>query len=207
MLNITRVFYLVSVLIVVSLALLAYEYFNMRRNSIRINEATQTLVRDTRLATQVRSYTDDLTNMARSYAATGNPRFKDHYEQIIAIKDGKQDRPAEYFNVHWDFLNAGHPVPNPETTPAQAFMDILKGKDVDFTEEELKIAEEFLQESAQLAEIERAAMKMADDGDRAGAIEAYREVLRLMKEDWGIVSGEEREAVERAIRKLQYSAG
>ena len=40
-------------------------------------------------------------------------------------------------------------------------------------------------------------------GDRAGAIEAYREVLRLMKEDWGIVSGEEREAVERAIRKLQ----
>ena len=40
-------------------------------------------------------------------------------------------------------------------------------------------------------------------GDREGAIEAYREVLRLMKEDWGIVSGEEREAVERAIRKLQ----
>ena len=39
-------------------------------------------------------------------------------------------------------------------------------------------------------------------GDRAGAIEAYREVLRLLKEDWGIVSGEEREAVERAIRKL-----
>ena len=40
-------------------------------------------------------------------------------------------------------------------------------------------------------------------GDREGAIEAYREVLRLLKEDWGIVSGEEREAVERAIRKLQ----
>lgn len=40
-------------------------------------------------------------------------------------------------------------------------------------------------------------------GDREGAIEAYREVLRLLKEDWGIVSGEEREAVERAIGKLQ----
>ena len=40
-------------------------------------------------------------------------------------------------------------------------------------------------------------------GDREGAIEAYREVLRLLKEDWGIVSGEEREALERAIRKLQ----
>ena len=40
-------------------------------------------------------------------------------------------------------------------------------------------------------------------GDKAGAIAAYREQLRLLAEDWGIVSGEEREQVERAIRKLQ----
>ena len=40
-------------------------------------------------------------------------------------------------------------------------------------------------------------------GDKAGAVAAYREALRLMREDWGIVSGEEREAVERAIQKLQ----
>ena len=40
-------------------------------------------------------------------------------------------------------------------------------------------------------------------GDKAGAIAAYREVLRLMKEEWGIISGEEREEIERAIRRLQ----
>ena len=40
-------------------------------------------------------------------------------------------------------------------------------------------------------------------GDKAGAIEAYREELRLLREDWGIVSGEVREEVERAIQKLQ----
>ena len=40
-------------------------------------------------------------------------------------------------------------------------------------------------------------------GDREGAIAAYREVLRLLREDWGIVSGETRDEVERAIRKLQ----
>ena len=39
-------------------------------------------------------------------------------------------------------------------------------------------------------------------GDREGAIAAYREELRLMREEWGIVSGEEREEVERAIRAL-----
>ena len=39
-------------------------------------------------------------------------------------------------------------------------------------------------------------------GDRVGAIEAYREQLRLLREEWGIISGPEREAVERAIQKL-----
>ena len=40
-------------------------------------------------------------------------------------------------------------------------------------------------------------------GDKAGAVEAYREVLHLMKEEWGIISGEECEEVERAIKRLQ----
>ena len=40
-------------------------------------------------------------------------------------------------------------------------------------------------------------------GDKAGAVAAYREQLRLMREDWGIVSGEALEEVERSIQKLQ----
>ena len=40
-------------------------------------------------------------------------------------------------------------------------------------------------------------------GDQAGAIAAYQEELRLLQEEWGIVSGETREAVERAISRLQ----
>lgn len=43
-------------------------------------------------------------------------------------------------------------------------------------------------------------------GDRKGAIEAYREKLRLLSEEWGIVSGMEREETERAIRRLQADA-
>ena len=40
-------------------------------------------------------------------------------------------------------------------------------------------------------------------GDKAGAIAAYREELRLQREEWGIISGEEHDEVERAIQKLQ----
>ena len=40
-------------------------------------------------------------------------------------------------------------------------------------------------------------------GDKEGAVSAYREVLRLQREEWGIVSGEERDEVEWAIQRLQ----
>lgn len=40
-------------------------------------------------------------------------------------------------------------------------------------------------------------------GDKAGAAAAYREVLRLQREEWGIVSGEMHDEVERAIQRLQ----
>ena len=40
-------------------------------------------------------------------------------------------------------------------------------------------------------------------GDKAGAVSAYREQLRLMREEWGIISGEECDEVERAIHRLQ----
>ena len=40
-------------------------------------------------------------------------------------------------------------------------------------------------------------------GDKDGAIAAYREILHLLREEWGIVSGEECEKVERAISRLQ----
>lgn len=40
-------------------------------------------------------------------------------------------------------------------------------------------------------------------GDKAGAVLAYQEVLRILSEEWGIVSGEVRDEVDRAIQKLQ----
>ena len=40
-------------------------------------------------------------------------------------------------------------------------------------------------------------------GDKTGAIAAYREQLRLMREEWGIAGGEDYAQVERSIHKLQ----
>ena len=171
MLNLTRAFYVVVGLALLSLAALGYEYFNMRQNAIRINEATRIMIRDQQLAVQLRSSTDDLTTMARSYAATGLKKFKDHYEAIVAIREGKQERPEEYYNTYWDYLNADKPVPNPALAPARAFIDIIKDPTSGFTNEEEKLAEKVLEESGNLSVFEREAFKLAEAGNHAAAIE------------------------------------
>ena len=40
-------------------------------------------------------------------------------------------------------------------------------------------------------------------GDRAGAVASYKEVLRLLRDEWGIVSGKACEEIERAIHRVQ----
>ena len=40
-------------------------------------------------------------------------------------------------------------------------------------------------------------------GDRAGAVASYKEVLRLLRDERGIVSGEACKEIERAIHRVQ----
>ena len=49
MLNLTRAFYVVIALIAVALVILGSQYVSMRQNAIRINHATNIMVRDQQL--------------------------------------------------------------------------------------------------------------------------------------------------------------
>ena len=40
-------------------------------------------------------------------------------------------------------------------------------------------------------------------GDKNGAIEAYNEALRILRDEWGIVKGEELDTIERAVARLK----
>ncbi|MEB0137446.1 MULTISPECIES: EAL domain-containing protein [unclassified Undibacterium] len=47
------------------------------------------------LSDELRQSSADLTRLARSYVATGDPVYKRSYHDILAIREGKQARPAE----------------------------------------------------------------------------------------------------------------
>ena len=47
--------------------------------------------------------------MVRTYVVTGDP-YKQHYQEILDIRDGRKPRPAAYPYVYWDLVLADGPV-------------------------------------------------------------------------------------------------
>lgn len=53
------------------------------------------------LADSVRQSSNDLTNMVRLYAASGNPLYRSYYDQLLAIRAGTAPRPRDYDSSFW----------------------------------------------------------------------------------------------------------
>jgi diguanylate cyclase (GGDEF)-like protein/PAS domain S-box-containing protein len=71
------------------------------------------------VADELRQASDDLTRMARSFIATGNPIYKQSYQAIIAIAEGKLPRPKDYTNSYWELALVGK---QPQATEAPMSM-------------------------------------------------------------------------------------
>lgn len=142
------------------------------------------------LADELRHSSDDLTRMVRSYVATSNPRFKQHYQEILEIRDGTRPRPLEPENVYWDL------VLDEDTRPrgfgdAISFMELCQR--AGFRAEELLKLTEAKTASDALTKTEFGAMAIVEaatpveDGDRLRAVRMlqdaeYREAkARIMR--------------------------
>ena len=57
------------------------------------------------LADNLRQTSDDLTLMARLHAITGDPLYREYFDEILDIRNGDAPRPANYFGVpYWDIV-------------------------------------------------------------------------------------------------------
>lgn len=68
----------------------------------QIDRANEIRAQTDQLADELHQSSDDLTRMVRSYVATSNPTYKQHFQDIIAIRDGNKPRPLDYGNDYWD---------------------------------------------------------------------------------------------------------
>lgn len=127
------------------------------------------------LADELRQTSDDLTKMVRIYVETGDVRYKNYYQLILDIRDGKRPRPLGYQKIYWDFVLAHEHVPEPGTGQSIALLDLMRQSD--FTEEEFRKLEVAKTSSDALSKLERQAMQLLDDPGAELAVRQARASL------------------------------
>jgi signal transduction histidine kinase len=131
-------------------------YYSSERSIDRANARRyQSLV----LAHELRQTSDDLTRMVRSFVATGDPRYRQWFGDILAIRDGRLPLPPNYPRIYWDFLTAGIEPPGGRGTAARSLL--ARMKDAGFTDREFALVRVAKQRSDALALTETRAMELA----------------------------------------------
>ena len=143
-----------AALIVVMLAFGAYVYAEKQ-----IDSANESRIQSYLLADELRQSSDDLTRMVRTYVTTGDPRYKQHYQEILAIRDGKQPRPLDYQNIYWDLVLADQPRPR-ANGPTVSLLERMR--QAGFTEAEFALLKQAKANSDALTRTEFAAMALIE---------------------------------------------
>jgi len=123
------------------------------------------------LADQLRQSSDDLTKFVRSYVATTDPRYKDFYNRVLAIRDGEASRPENYERIYWDFVAATGEKPRPDGK-AIALDKLMEN--AGFTDAEMARLEAAKTKSDSLVNLEVEAMDLVEAA-RAAEDEAKRQ--------------------------------
>lgn len=90
---------IVSLVLVLLALFFTWQMTNVFRGGIQAGD------RASRLAVGLRHTSDDLTRMARLYAVTGDPVYREYFDEILAIRNGEAPRPEQYFEIpYWDIV-------------------------------------------------------------------------------------------------------
>lgn len=108
-----------------------------------------------KLADELRQSSDDLTRMARTYAATGDPVYRKYFQEILDIRNGTQPRPEDYDRAYWDLVVAKVKAP---TAAGQSISLLKRMEAMHFSDQEFAILKAAQEKSDKLAAIENRAM-------------------------------------------------
>jgi len=117
-----------------------------------------------RLAYELRQTSDDLTRMARSYVATGDPRYLAWFREILAIRAGTAPRPVDYDGIYWDSVSDTGQRPTPSGAPV-AFTALATR--AGFSPQELALLTTAQSRSDALARTEEQAFALVETGGAA----------------------------------------
>lgn len=148
----------IAVLILFTITFNIYVYSEKqldRANKIRLHSFV--------LADELRQSSDDLTRMVRTYIVTKNPLYKEHYQEILDIRNGLKTRPINYQNIYWDLVGLDNKRPRPYSNQALPLIEMMR--QAGFTQHEFDKLTEAKNNSDTLTETEFAAMRLIESKD------------------------------------------
>jgi len=111
-----------------------------------------------RLAVHLKSTADQLTRMARTYTLTADPRYKEYYEHILAIRNGREIRPKNYDILFWDQVTIEHEFRTPGEGKAISYRQLLERSHI--RPKEIAVLKEAQKYADRLTEMERDAFHL-----------------------------------------------
>ena len=147
----------VAVALVCVLSAVFAIYVNSEKQT---NQAHELRYQSRLLAGELRQSSDDLTRMVRTYVLTDNPVYKQHYLDILAIRDGKKSRPAHYDGINWDLMGADSKAPQTDSGTRVALLEMMR--QAGFPENEFRRLAQAKTDSDTLTAIEFAAMALIE---------------------------------------------
>jgi signal transduction histidine kinase/CheY-like chemotaxis protein len=117
------------------------------------------------LADQLRQTSDDLTRMARTFVATGNPEYERQYWAVLDIRNGKAPRPVDYDRIYWDLVLAPGQKPRADGSYISLHDLMVRGGITDAELAKLTLAQKYSDALVKTEEIAMNAVKgRFDDG-------------------------------------------
>ena len=124
-------------------------------NQKEITSAQERRYQSYLLAEELRQSSTDLTRLARTYVASGEPMYEKQYWTVLAMRNGEVARPIHYERIYWDFMavDGAKPRADGRVVALQQLM-----KEQGFTEAEFTKLKEAQANSDGLVKIETIAM-------------------------------------------------
>ncbi len=119
------------------------------------------------LAQELKQSSDNLTKFARAYAATGNPKWKQLFSQVLAVRNGASPVPDGHQFEYWDRVAMPSEILRPGNNPDKRYASLLERmSESGINEMELGLLRQALAYSDNLVNLERQAFDAVEGLER-----------------------------------------
>ncbi|MGG7036462.1 MAG: ATP-binding protein [Flavobacterium sp.] len=79
-------------------------FYTLQKQTESVKQASNKRIKSILIANELRQTSDNLTRLARNYVLTGNPIYKQHYFDVLKIRNGQIGRPTKLTPIYLDHL-------------------------------------------------------------------------------------------------------